>query len=639
MITQPTPSSSSNGSSESQSSKEPKAGDNQESVAKAIRPKTDAPIWMDSIVDDWQKIVNKVQNASEISSNPKKSAARLRFGLPSSLLERVEPLLKHALGHTSGSESIEQLTELSESATITFLNLHGDWTAKDDETLAHDDPLPDARLLASFTAIIVAHQLRRTIRHGTDLQFERLIRSIDKLQQVEFDSNDPNCVLMHQWLTVELPLIVASQLPEIKHLKKNGQRAAKRFAEVSRELMDSDAWPAPNCLPGFASLIASWARSFKLIQKCKFKIDRSFQAQLDWAAIQFFRLHATGKKLAFASTEHVPIGDGFAKLVLGLSDDPQAKKIASANGLIPSRKKWKLDEALVKLPDPSCVSEWSESAMLRSSWLPKQPHAAIEFASPSSFIEIGAKKTLLKGVTTLSVCDDGQSVPLADYCVDVVCELHDSDVSYLELEIQTEHLKFFRQFLLSRNERFLYFADSIHKEGAGKIDYRLDLPLAEGIDGIPENGTRELYLHDRIKKGIQSLVLPLALPEWNSQRCDGKISVGLNEAGQKALSFQHSVELRERGGALYFPVFMDLDPKRSRLKRTWRSLTVAESLKVVTPDVAAAFRVQVDEQQWIFYRALRDIGNRTFIGQNFAGDFYAGRFKPNGTVEDLIQVQ
>ena len=74
-------------------------------------------------------------------------------------------------------------------------------------------------------------------------------------------------------------------------------------------------------------------------------------------------------------------------------------------------------------------------------------------------------------------------------------------------------------------------------------------------------------------------------------------------------------------------------------KRTWRQLTVAEGLEIVSPEIAAAFRVQVDEDQFVFYRALQSIGNRTFLGVNFAGDFCAAKFFRDGKVEELVEVQ
>jgi hypothetical protein len=37
---------------------------------------------------------------------------------------------------------------------------------------------------------------------------------------------------------------------------------------------------------------------------------------------------------------------------------------------------------------------------------------------------------------------------------------------------------------------------------------------------------------------------------------------------------------------------------------TWRRITVAENLALVPREVAAAYRVQVGREQWLFYRSL-----------------------------------
>jgi hypothetical protein len=254
-------------------------------------------------------------------------------------------------------------------------------------------------------------------------------------------------------------------------------------------------------------------------------------------------------------------------------------------------------------------------------------------------LEISAKEVLIRGNSTISISDDGVPIAFGDEGFNVVCELEDDEVSYLELECQLDNVHVFRQLLLSKNEHFLFFADSIHKQGAGLIDYRLSLPLAKGIDVIRENGTREMYL-SRKGKGIRSLMLPLSLPEWTTEPCRGIFAVDTDSIlDESNLILEQSTQLESEGGALYCPIFFDLDAKRSRQKRTWRRLTVAENLKIVRPEIASAFRVQVSEQQWFFYRALQSISNRTFFGQNFAGDFFAGQFNRNGKVDELVQVQ
>ena len=73
--------------------------------------------------------------------------------------------------------------------------------------------------------------------------------------------------------------------------------------------------------------------------------------------------------------------------------------------------------------------------------------------------------------------------------------------------------------------------------------------------------------------------------------------------------------------------------------RTWRRLTVAESLEVVQQDVAVAFRVRVGSDQWVIYRSLGERGNRTFFGENLLDEFFIGTLNRKGMVEAMVQIQ
>jgi hypothetical protein len=202
-------------------------------------------------------------------------------------------------------------------------------------------------------------------------------------------------------------------------------------------------------------------------------------------------------------------------------------------------------------------------------------------------------------------------------------------VEYLELEKDLgKGVTLTRQYLLSRTEEFLMIADVVVPESAARIDYRGIWPLARGIGVMHETETREVYL-TRSKK-IQSLVLPLALPEWKVGSTDDKLDF---QSGSLCLT--QSTD----GRGLYAPLFFDLSPKRSKKKRTWRQLTVAEDLKIVHRDEACAFRVQLNKQQWIFYRRISTFGNRTYMGENINSEFVFSRFSKDGSIQRLIEVE
>jgi hypothetical protein len=66
---------------------------------------------------------------------------------------------------------------------------------------------------------------------------------------------------------------------------------------------------------------------------------------------------------------------------------------------------------------------------------------------------------------------------------------------------------------------------------------------------------------------------------------------------------------------------------------------VVEKLEQVARDRAVAYRVQLDQQQWLIYRSIGENANRTFLGENVSQDFYMGRFFRDGSVEELIQIE
>ena len=540
------------------------------------------------------------------------------------MLEQLNPLIKHVAETKGESHALEQLVGIAESASETL------------RSNANDPDSNESSLLAAISMLLVAGGLRRAAAIGCDQSFERMLRSCLSAIGAAEEIHSPS-PLLYQWLSIELPLRIAAELSALKPFKKEGSIASQRFVAHVREQMDSDGWPKAAFLKPFVVLAASWTRCIDFATACDVKLDASFMAQMEWVGEQFVRLHGPKKRPLFAGQDALPSKKSFVEYVVNVTGNGQATQVAKESRLLKSSG-GESKKDITPRTEPSCVSEWSKSAILKSSWRANSPLAAIDFSSVNSALEIAAKANLISGACEIEVRDEGQQIDFGTEGFEVICQMIDKDVAYLELEILQNNYTFYRQLLLSRKDRFLFFADSIHKEGAGEIDYRLRLPLAKGIDVIRENGTRELYLNQP-KKGIQSLVLPLALPEWNAERCRGRLSLEDNDRlGRKELCVEKIVELSSDGGALYCPMFFDLDPRRSRLKRTWRSLTVGESLNIVRPEIAAAFRVQVDEDQFVFYRALRSIGNRTFMGRNFSGDFYAAKFFRSGEVEDLVEI-
>ncbi|MCH8923162.1 MAG: hypothetical protein IIA67_08460 [Planctomycetes bacterium] len=205
--------------------------------------------------------------------------------------------------------------------------------------------------------------------------------------------------------------------------------------------------------------------------------------------------------------------------------------------------------------------------------------------------------------------------------------MSDEDVDYLELEIElTEGFRVQRQILIAREDDCLFVADVALGERSGRLEYRSTLPLVESCRFEPAEENREGFL---VGKRRRALVLPLALPEWRSDRRIGELT--RTEAGLQLMQTAEAART-------YVPLFFDLHPRRLTKPSTWRQLTVADQREIVPRDVAAGYRVQVGDEQWLFYRSLAERGNRTLLGHNLNGEFLAAWFHETGEVESMLEI-
>ena len=428
----------------------------------------------------------------------------------------------------------------------------------------------------------------------------------------------------YQLVSVELPMTLAFMLPEIETMEQTGQEAAIRMNNSLSAMLDLDGWPFADHLPVLAPLAASWTRCLKMARKAGFPSDPAVNEQVQLLVPQIFRLMRNDGSLMLSNYQDSPIeGEFEAQLLSLMKGKRRDRKFAQ----VCRQKKPKTADVLaIDLPESS-LSEWASSGVYQSQWRRRSPKLAIDYSNQQCRIEVGRDLPLLGGQTMPEIRLGGQLLePVSDF--EAVCDEQNDDLDFLELEIELSRgVQLQRQFILSRNDDFLIVADAILATEVGGLDYRCKWPLAPGVSGMQETETRELYL---TAGKIQSLVLPLALPEWKVARHNGQLDFD-----------DDGLELRQNssGRALYAPLVFDLSPKRSKRPRTWRPLTVAEQLKIVPSDVASAFRIQLDKQQWILYRSLAEQGNRTFMGENFNGELFLGSFDTNGQVKPLLQIE
>jgi len=263
-------------------------------------------------------------------------------------------------------------------------------------------------------------------------------------------------------------------------------------------------------------------------------------------------------------------------------------------------------------------------------WSPRDARLAVNYAADPLHIELSVDGVrLLAGQWQSETTCDGQPVHVVGQW-ERLCWESSKRCDFLEMSVELSHgLRLERQLLLARKDRVLYLADIIVSADRSPrlIKHTFGLPLDVLALWRPERETRDGVI---VGKKVRAAVLPLALNEWRSDPRGGS----LGEQGSRLTLSQEAY-----GRALCCPLFFDLDRKRSRRERTWRQLTVGESLEVVPRDVAVAFRVQTANEQWLFYRSLGPTGNRTFLGQNIAGEFSAGRFLNSGKYKEWIEIE
>jgi hypothetical protein len=263
-------------------------------------------------------------------------------------------------------------------------------------------------------------------------------------------------------------------------------------------------------------------------------------------------------------------------------------------------------------------------------WSPSHVRIAVAYADDPVHIDlsVGGEQVFAGAWMTSTICDGKPVRAVGDW--EFLCWEKNKRHDFLEIGIQlTEGLRLERQLVFGRADRVLYLCDIIiSNDGTRRmIQHSLSLSLAGNAQWRPQLETRDGTLKCRKQRAA---VLPLALQEWRSDPRGGSLEV---QNGRLTLSQE------THGRALCCPLFFDLDRKRAKKDRTWRQLTVGENLEVVPHDVAVGYRVQSGDDQWLFYRSLAPVGNRTLLGHNIAGEFCAGRFLETGKFKEWIEVE
>ena len=287
----------------------------------------------------------------------------------------------------------------------------------------------------------------------------------------------------------------------------------------------------------------------------------------------------------------------------------------------------------VSMPSHSHYWEKNSIATMRRSWRDRGCRVAVDFSADVIWLDV--------------IGNDGQRIMSGDWDVEIfqnqkplqtdvswqeVCWFTDDDVDYLELECEVENVcKIQRQVMLMRDEGVVYFADALIAQAPDQWSVKSTWTISNDIELRSEPKTTEARL---VRAGNENqtsaLLLPVAMPEWRRSPNHSRM-----ECTGQTLTLQCDTSAKN----LYNPLVMSLRGIESTPAYTWRQLTIAEELQNQPRHIAEAYRVQVNRDQWVFYRSLTPCARRTVMGLHLNTEFYAGRFsREDGLFEPVVEV-
>jgi hypothetical protein len=495
--------------------------------------------------------------------------------------------------------------------------------------------LPE-ELPTALRAVALAYALPELANHLSPTEWWKLAEAlramaIDAAQLRVHWESDPLDALRQQLLAGELPLALGYLFPELRPLRTLRKPARQALSEAIVELTDGKGMPHARLLPVFGPLLACWTRCRWLGERLKQGCwSGAAEIQYQWLVRRALQIMDSERRLVFADSDQEAEVLPKQLLAAALELAGDASDYAAAAALCPAVVPHNAAFDPEALPKPSLNSEWAGVTVMSGGWSSRAARLAVSYADDPMQIELTvAGRQLLSGNWTTRTTCDGELIPAVGPWEELIWQ-SDVDSDYLELVIElADGLRIERQVLFAREDQVLYLADNLStgSSEARALTHAIHLPLAPGMAWLPEAETRDGLLSDSQPRAA---VIPPALLEWRSDPRGGSL---VCQGDQLVLSQATS------GRALCCPLFFDLRQRRIKKERTWRQLTVAESLAVVPRDLAVGFRMQSGRDQWLVYRSLGRYGNRTLLGQNISSEFYAGRFLKTGEVDEWVEIE
>lgn len=447
--------------------------------------------------------------------------------------------------------------------------------------------------------------------------------------------------LVNQLLAGELPLCLAWACREIEQCWNLRGSAHAALSQGLTILLDEQGLPVALPLEQLRPLLACWTRCGQLagdLRKSAWKAAAAGRYRLALHnGLRFAR--ANGEQLLAPGDRQTPAEHNTprAMFLAALEIAGEPLDLALAAAALPLKLKAKRCASLAALPKrlrwPALNDEQAGLAVLRGGWDRRAPKLALHYAGAELHAELEVGGEVLFSGDWLPQIRRGGELLVAAGAWHCSCWVSDADGEYFEAELPLSGgARLQRQIMLARKDEILFAADAVLAEDEtggppGELDYCWLMPLAAGVRFEPAIETREGQLVGRKPRAV---VMPLALPEWRSDRRFGSL-----EAAPRGLELRQTA----RGGRLFAPLFFDLAPRRLEQDRTWRQLTVGRDLLPVPREDAVAYRVQIGKQQWTAYRSLAPVAGRSYLGQHTFYEFVLGRFNRKGKLKALIEIE
>jgi hypothetical protein len=281
--------------------------------------------------------------------------------------------------------------------------------------------------------------------------------------------------------------------------------------------------------------------------------------------------------------------------------------------------------------DPGYHNAGAKQALLRRGKRPPHDELSVDFSDQGVSISLAvAGQPLLSGEWQWSATVGGTTLAVDGEWKEVGWH-RERSCDYLEIELPLSNgYTLERQMFFARDELFFFVADCLigPLDAAAEIQYCQSLPLADDVSFSAADDTSEGWLN--VKGRRRACVVPLAQPEWRSDFRHARFTKSENNL---------MIEQAAHGRRLLSPFWIDIHPRRIRRPITWRQLTVGENLGAVNRDVAVGYRIQSGDDQWLVYRSLAPVANRSVVGHNTYGSFVCGRIKPDGNVKEILTME